>query len=338
MAVVAGLSGDESDRLFERTISMARAVEDQSVREGLFVAIGRILPEARRGSLLDEGLKLGSVQTRTAAGKAPEEMVLRERDPADPYQTLWLPHGRPFIDRQALRAGVRMLANPVGPNILIVNGPAGSGKSYTFSFIKHIADRTGYFEVVYVDWRRIPDPRPDDIVRYISVQMSIPFPDLEPTTSIDMHIRLLVSWLVEVALQTGLNWWWILDFPAEDLLRDTRMLVQRLAREVASRPLQVRLILLGFYESLDPEIEGRVYREELQNMGERDVRAFVADLFWQTNGDVDPDRVEEAMGRLRIVAPPNATLEALSAALMALRRTLDEEQFRRHDAETPATS
>ena len=76
---------------------------------------------------------------------------IRSAVETDKFDTTVLRGGRVFLDRALLRAALREMASPSGRRILIVNGPHGSGKTYTREYVYDVAFNTPNHRVVYLD-------------------------------------------------------------------------------------------------------------------------------------------------------------------------------------------
>jgi hypothetical protein len=62
----------------------------------------------------------------------------------DPFEEVLVEGGRPFVNRQPLRARLLVLTDPLGSTVLVVDGAPQSGKSYSYYLINHVAQAKGY--------------------------------------------------------------------------------------------------------------------------------------------------------------------------------------------------
>src|SRR3954466_4098684 len=69
---------------------------------------------------------------------------------SDPFLTAFA-HGGSFIGRPVLRAHLRPLTAEGGARVLVVDGPLGSGKSYTLKLITHLSRQLQAFSVAAIN-------------------------------------------------------------------------------------------------------------------------------------------------------------------------------------------
>jgi hypothetical protein len=265
-----------------------------------------------------------AIGTATAAGEALEQLVRNQRDPADPLSTRWLSPGRPFLNRSALREGVRGLMSPAGPRILLVNGPSGSGKSYTAGFIQYIAEKTRAFRAANIVLDSTYGPA--DLAREFAFHLGLDAGSI-PATDDQTHTRYVLQlayWFLAQARASRSEWWLILDgFSSADLSPDTQQLVQTLVDSIERESTPLRLVLLGFDEPLPVEAGPNIYREHITPIREVDIREFVVDLLASASGDVTQEGIDEVMEQLLRDLPTgpqrlsrlNPRLESLVLAL-----------------------
>ncbi|MFZ0747778.1 MAG: effector-associated domain EAD1-containing protein, partial [Pyrinomonadaceae bacterium] len=115
----------------------------------------------------------------------------------DSYSATVLRGGRVFLNRQQLRQALKELTSPQGRRILIVNGPPGSGKTYTREYVYDVTFSTPNNRVVYVDLDAGVQG-PADLVQAISMQSGhglggVP---LVADASGSKEALLLVNWLI----------------------------------------------------------------------------------------------------------------------------------------------
>jgi hypothetical protein len=228
--------------------------------------------------------------------------------PGQPERPRDVQGGRRFVvlDRSALRSAVRQLMSPFGQRILVVNGPPGSGKSFTAQFIQRVAEQTGAFQVAYVDLDRALGPVPGavDLAETLALQMgesaSLPRPEGSPAR----QVRELAYWLVGRAVASDRDWWWVLDgLSSPALPDDLRDLVLVLADQIAGASAPLRLVLLGFDQQL-PSSKFVIY-EQLTSIGARDVADFLTELLTSLGRDLDPAQIGEATRAVLDGLPPD---------------------------------
>jgi serine/threonine-protein kinase len=319
---------DDRDRIevLAEALRVAETIEDHRTRASVFMDIARLLPNGQREPVLEKAL---DSTHRVQDGSAREELLLaiiRVQPESDPFQSYW-PMSKPFLDRRALRSGVRLAMGPEGPKILMVNGPPGSGKSYSSLLIRHVAEQTRAFDTLIVNFdqpERVAD-RPVDLAREIADGMGVSagsMPAQRDTTSRFIHE--LARWLIQLARAGDKDWWWIFDgVSSQPISSDLKYLIEVLAREVVVQA-DVRLILLGFDEPLPANIERDVYREDLTEIGESEIRELIADLLANTDGKAFAERIDVLLKYVLEVGavPANTRLATLSLRLEQLRNAL----------------
>jgi hypothetical protein len=194
----------------------------------------------------------------------------------DYFKTNILRAGRVFIDRHSLKNSLRRLAAPVGPRVLLVNGPRGSGKSYTSQFIFDLAANVPGHATVHIPLDSFPYG-PRELVENIASQMgrsldSIPI----PTTTQAAFVRTLVLWLVsEIKRSSSTVWWFIFDnFQDVHLDAELHQLIFELVRQAETNLDQLRVVLLGYSDELPLPVRDFVLREDLQPLTRIDVEQF----------------------------------------------------------------
>lgn len=183
------------------------------------------------------------------------------------------------LDRTALSDAIHQLADAANQmRILVVNGPSGSGKSFTFLIIRRFAEETHTFRLAYVDLARHPVPGPVDLARELALRIGRSA-DSVPQLRVPLArgLRELAIWLVRQAQAGDRDWWWVLDgLSSAPLPLQTYGLVRALADEVRYAS-SLRLVLLDFNEPFPADVSPFVYREELAPIGGYEVQTFLGD-------------------------------------------------------------
>jgi hypothetical protein len=199
------------------------------------------------------------------------------RSPVDPLHAPRMRGTRVLLDRTGLREGLRRLQQQGG--IMVVNGPPGSGKSYSLHFIVYVAEVTGDFHVASVDVGPMGAARytsgmlADSLARQMGV--TAPRPDRERESDARYNMA-LADWLFGKAVASARTWWWVLDgFGADVVAHATRDLIFQLAQRIARGSESPRLVLLDFPEPLPADVEPYVYRDEIAPIGPRELELFV---------------------------------------------------------------
>lgn len=203
----------------------------------------------------------------------------------NPLQATLLPNGKPFLDRRVLRHHLGVMLSKSGPNILIVHGGDGVGKSYTFDFIAYLSVALQSFRVasfnlaasayVTVD----PTELALHLVSQVSPDADLSVPAAEETSP--RYVLRLADWLLSRVAQTKASWWFVLDgFDHPDLRPDTQDLLRALLISVARDPrVDLKIVLLGCSEDLVPlAIEGKVLSDPIEPLEKRDIVEFFEQL------------------------------------------------------------
>lgn len=176
---------------------------------------------------------------------------------ADPFESCFARNGQPYVNRPRVREAYQQLTNPGGARILVVNGPAESGKSYSKELPCFVADLNQSFHVYYHDLSEDPNPwTVETLVR--SILRAWHLDESVPTQfSLDRASE-LGEWL-GAQTPNGEIWWIIIDglakiVPSPDLLDFLNALAIHVAN---TTPTALRLVLLdmGADNRLPPSVE-----------------------------------------------------------------------------------
>jgi hypothetical protein len=193
-------------------------------------------------------------------------------------EAAWLPNGAPFVNRAQLRKGVRDLLRPGGSRILVVNGPPGSGKSYSAEFIRSVQQATGQFRLAVVRNDPASEPYfgPAELADEIATRLGVdPRPGPGEIGHPEFNNRRLVAWLTAAAQAGGEPWCWALDGFSTAGRPDIMDFIRQLIDSVVDGS-NVQLVLLGYDEPLSPRAAAVAVREDISPLSEADVRDFLA--------------------------------------------------------------
>jgi hypothetical protein len=193
----------------------------------------------------------------------------------DPFGTHRLHTGSPFLDRTILRDALQQKVLPASKNVLVVNGPKQSGKSYTRAYIEYVCrlpceqlpgDRDPPFRHVALDLD--PDDAPTYGAEALAAELvsKMECPSSPPPPSGDTRERELERWVFDQAAGTQLRWWWVFDgFANDDLPKPTKTLLNRLLMRVrdGTAARRVRIALLDYERPLRDEIKSNAEFEWL---------------------------------------------------------------------------
>jgi hypothetical protein len=224
--------------------------------------------------------------------------------PHNPLATQRLHHGGAFLDRKELRNKIEKLLLPARKNFLVVNGPKQSGKSYTSSYIEFLCRQS---PAVLSPEAQGPcfghaliELEADDRPSYGAEELAIDLvskmerPSTPPEALADSRERELVRWVFEEAAETGMRWWWVFDgFCGDDMVSDTRKLLQRLLRRVAEggpAAKRIRIALIDYPDDLPDQVRAMTEYDTVQppsTVGDLYVREYFEEFFRDKRADDD---------------------------------------------------
>lgn len=274
------------------------------------------------------------------SGRIPELIAKLATPPraavaVDPFTTSVLDTRLPFLDRLPTRNVVRSWTSlmPV-QQVMVVEGPSQSGKTYTNEFVRHIVRDT---LKTTTDVRTVMISLEKDQAMSIgAVELAKDLvwnmgadPDEAPgfDTNTTAFIKQLVSWVLRVANRDGLKWWFALDGfrasrPGEEppwqLKEDTREFLVAFVKGLTNgiNTTRHRLLLLDFDRAILPLPPGAIGLDVTRSVSRATVRIAIEAIITMSGSGLDPDAVEADI--LRDLSNPVAELVELNARLVDL--------------------
>ena len=241
----------------------------------------------------------------------------------DPCQTLF-PCDRPYFNRHKVRVGVAELVAPNLTRTLAINGPPGSGKTYSGQLVVHIEDRVNPpFEHAWVDLEDDPGwgLNPASLMRNIGLRMRLDTSAIAAGDSIGD----LIGWFVGRVNERPELWWLVIDGISKvELSADVRALLRLMVKEV-DRLTRLRLILLG---CSDPAILGagkHVRAEEIEPFDDEDIQDFLTSAFKHRRVAITPDAIT-ALVELIVQMP---LPDDLQGRMEVIEKRVEDAVFRR---------
>ncbi len=198
----------------------------------------------------------------------------------DYFESNVLRAGRVFIGRVSLKDKLRRLALPDGPRVLLVNGPRGSGKSYTSQFIFDLTANLPGNRAVYIQLEESLYYTAMDLASDIAVRMGLSpesMPGESHTETRAWSIRRLANWLIaETMRNRSVVWWLVIDgFQDVRLEPELNDFILELVSRTETSGEQLRIVLLGYTGSMPAQISKLVLREDLQPLERKDIEEFL---------------------------------------------------------------
>ncbi|MDH2388839.1 hypothetical protein QCN29_08565 [Streptomyces sp. HNM0663] len=237
-----------------------------------------------RLSVLPEGAKAAAFRDRLAED-------LRAHRSQDVFRTSVLSGGAEvFIDRQDLRETLRSFVSDPHRSVLLVDGAQDSGRSYTYTLIRHIGQHHG-FRPARVTLS--PTTTADQVIRRLAGFVSDPRAGLAPPHPTELNDLLpslddAVHWIVGRATAVDERYWLVLDECDKlDASSDVWDLISQLALAVYEHAAvrgdaAPRLVLLGYgptMRQLPYDVRGSVCWDTARIVQPDDLRGFFDQYF-----------------------------------------------------------
>jgi hypothetical protein len=182
-----------------------------------------------------------------------------------------------FIDRESIRTTLRTIANsPAGPRLLVVTGPACSGKTHSFLLIQgggsHYQYQTAFIDVgaLALEGGGV-EAVIQDVVSKMGLDangLSLPGETATARTTAKLASR-AVGLIRNDFIERGTKWWIVFDsLDRETLAPATIAAVVCLASSFVTNLSNVRVCLLGYKGALVPPASAYVRREALLPVGQ----------------------------------------------------------------------
>lgn len=193
----------------------------------------------------------------------------------------------PFVNRTDFRIRLNTLASEAAraQPILVIDGAARSGKSYSTRYIDHFVNtKAGITHYLYppFDPEQATATGPEEIATDLVRMMGRPLKEQpQPNTNKDRYCVELVQWVFNEATQLGGQHWFVFDnFRSESLRPDTRKFLTTLTSLVVTGryPVSCRLILIGIDQTLLGVDSGKVENEEISPCKPADIDAVLSEL------------------------------------------------------------
>lgn len=214
-----------------------------------------------------------------------ERLAIAPPAPPDPFGALVLVSKLPFIERSSTRAALKLLLDPIPTRpVVVVNGPRNAGKTYTGDFVDHVL----FFHPdvrhcrIELDEHQGPSTGPQELASDMVTQMG-GRPSTAPpqNTNLVRWAQELANWVISVANESAVNWWFVLDgFNEAELRADTQLLIEKLAKGVTTGIARQRhrLVLTDFDRAVLPLQPGLIAAETTAPIPHESIAAVVEEL------------------------------------------------------------
>ena len=199
-------------------------------------------------------------------------------NPANPWQALVI-NGQPLVDRDPIRTSVRQLdANQA--RILVIFGEPATGKSHITNLIAWRAsaattpmvavDLAQLWQIASAEQRRLT---PRDIAMRFCDQLGIGYDIIPGNDEQDSRWAIIFCDRLQPRLAAAQVHWFVIDefnkIPASQQIVD---LIKEFATRVSTTMTNVRLVLLGYADTLPTNVEPGVLRQQVLHLGETDIK------------------------------------------------------------------
>jgi hypothetical protein len=187
----------------------------------------------------------------------------------DIFQAQWVLANQPFFDRKEIRTSAKLLIERSEQPILRVNGPRGSGKTYTSELLAFVMEKGRpdlHVAVASLEDMSGPSYEVTELAETLTLPMQIDEP--MPTPSTSSYPAALCRWIVRNALRQPGMWVFILDgFGQRDVKADVQELVKNLVKQVLTPEIakRLRLVLLDYDQPLTGNWRARTLDDNLSD-------------------------------------------------------------------------
>jgi len=247
---------------------------------------------------------------RDPALKALEDEFKIKAPPANisPYHMCRLGGGTVMVNRADLRDAVEeMREDEQGRRILLIRGDSRSGKSHSLQLITFIKQVKGGFEPIAIDL----DPRRDDATRLVITAADLAerlirlsgYPLAVPSPPTDRQwSKWVQSFGDDFARYAGADQarrWIVIDGMNKVLLDQSAVdLIQELAMRIYSSLPGMRLVLVGYEQTLPATILPYVQLDQPGRLTKEDLVTFFALVAQELRKTLDEDGVVEIVERV----------------------------------------
>lgn len=229
---------------------------------------------------------------------------------ADPWKSVMI-NGQPLVDRDPIRAAVRDLEDHRS-RILVVHGEPTSGKTHTANLVTWRAGANQHLLVSLDLWRlwdvatrnAAADAKPRLAPREVAVslcdQLKIDHAIIPPNDEQDSRWAISFCDRLQARLAPETIYWIVIDeFNKVAVSQQAADFFKELATRVSTTLTNVRLVLLGYNDTLPTNVEPGVIREQVGYLAEDDLKIYFAELYRIIGRPDDAGGIAESFARVR---------------------------------------
>jgi hypothetical protein len=217
---------------------------------------------------------------------------------------------RPFVNRSEFRDKLVSLLTDDGDQVLIIDGPPSSGRSYSWYLISHVGRKSNLFHSYLIDLSKWSDTaaKPADVARIIASELGWPEPAVDLTAQDETTSRTLLSWIKGQAKAHKPVVWLVFDgLDRPNVAESTVRFIGDIATAAGNLELGAfRVVLLAFGRPLpDPNVDPYVLRDRLTDLPLCDLRGYFQSVAEMAGITLTSAQVERLVERLLGAPPPD---------------------------------
>lgn len=171
----------------------------------------------------------------------------------DVYAARWVLGRQPFFARSDLRKHVQQLIAKNERPVLRVNGPEGSGRSYTAKFLEYLMDQAG--EHLHVIYAEVPEGMgPSYEVEELAGSLAAPMGlDGIPARSTSSYAGALSRWILSHAMKQPGKWIFVIERAAQPFLKpEVTQFIHLFAKAACTGEYRkkIRLVLVDYVQTI----------------------------------------------------------------------------------------
>lgn len=209
-----------------------------------------------------------------------------------------------MVNRVRLRRALREISNPLGKRILVIKGSEKTGKSHSLQLISYLKDVRRSFELRFIDLdtlhRQSGTSKPIEplpLAKGLARMLKNRFKPQDAPTDAQWS-----NWVLDfcddfedAAILDKQEWWIVIDsFNRVPLTQPAFDIIKEIALRINQTLSHLRLVLIGYTESLPPPVLPHVEEESIESIGPQQVLEFFRDAYEQMRLPLpDAEQLEE---------------------------------------------